>query len=101
MFNKERQFETFCPVYSRTKLLLFTSVGAVRTSVCSTRDSHTLRPPTQLYTHTHTLKRTDAGLSVAGEHEAGRTLTAESSGLIAADGVGSTDVRSLPALVHI
>jgi len=55
-----------------------------------------------LHTHTHThTQRTDAGLPVAGEREAGGALAAEASGLVVADGVRSTDVRRLSALVGI
>lgn len=55
----------------------------------------------RLLEHTHTRSHTDAGRSVAGEHKAAGTLAAERSVLIAADAVGSTDRRRLPALINI
>lgn len=50
---------------------------------------------TQSLSHTHThnvLGLTDAGLAVASKHVAAQTLTAESSGLVTADGVDSANV---------
>ena len=44
---------------------------------------------------------TDAGPSITGELEAVRAFAVERSGLIAADGVTATDLRSIPALVNI
>lgn len=57
--------------------------------------------PPRTHTHTRVLEPTNAGLSVAGEHIAARTLTAEGSGLIVANGIGSTNLRVFPALVDI
>lgn len=71
------------------------SAGGCRASEGLTRD------PTHTHTHTRVLEPTNAGLSVAGEHVAARTLTAEGSRLIVANSVGSTNLGVFPALVDI
>lgn len=72
----------------------------VRTSERASVHTHThIHYHTNTHTHTQVLGLTDAGLAVVSKHVAAQTLTAESSRLVTADGVDSTNV--FLALVNI